>query len=473
MRGLGPCSECGAELASDQRYCVECGHPVETPLVPTYLPAGAPSAVRRSGGWPLPIPMSAAGLFAALALGFGVIAGTAISPNLSGLVAGEYIAADDGDQIAQAPGHADKGEPKRDKGGSGGGGASSGGGYDFGGGFYGSPGYGGFYPGTGGGSGGGGDGKKDTGGVKPGPDNEKPVYLTGTVIFNNQVAGSYSIASGGAISSIHTDTTPKMPVPGTKVKVPVRELSNGTYAEHGKRQATGEATKASFTGIVTDSRGTLVAGARDTYTVSGHGTSVLVYSPDDPGGALMPPGVGAIVTVTADITSGLPPAPVAAPPAYDCAFPPAPGFPNPALTPVRQLRQGAATGDLVVHSTDAKTATISTVVQATCSTPPKRFLFASDSIHERQADVAPYAGPNVLLSGVSSAQPIIASVTLKPATNEVIEVNGTASDLGIAGADDPATAQGDLVPAATTSKSEDGAEAAQAAVAKALKRALR
>ncbi|MBM3668291.1 MAG: zinc ribbon domain-containing protein [Actinobacteria bacterium] len=467
MKGLGPCTECGNELAADQRYCIECGHRVEAPLAPTYLPTGPPAAVRRSGGWPLPIPMSTAGLFAAMALGFGVIAGTAISPNLSGLIAGEYLAQDDGDRVTQVP---DDGKDKKDKGGGGGSGSGSfDGSSGFGSGFFGSSGFGSF--GGGSGSGSSGDGRKDTGGVRPGPDTAKPVYVSGTVIFNNPVAGSYSVSSGGAMSAIHTDTSPKMPVPGTKVKIPVRQLANRTYAEHGKRQINGEATKATFTGIVTDSRGTLVPGARDTYTVSGHGSSVLVYGPDDPTGTLMPPTVGKIVTVTTNILGAVPPppAPAAAPPAYSCPIP-SPAFPRPAVTPVRQLQQGSASGDLVVQPTEAKTASISTVVQATCSAAPKQFLFSSDSIRERMADISPFADSGVLLSGVTSAEPIIASVTLKPATNEVIEVNGTASDNGIAGADDASTAQGNLV--AVEETTTEDAEAAQAALARAIRRAL-
>src|SRR4029077_8156644 len=86
----GPCSSCGATLASDQRYCVECGQRVGPPLaMPFSLPTGAPAAAgaptRRV--WPLPIPPELASLLAALALGFGVVLGTAISPNLAGIVA--------------------------------------------------------------------------------------------------------------------------------------------------------------------------------------------------------------------------------------------------------------------------------------------------------------------------------------------------------------------------------------------------
>src|ERR671935_2985768 len=87
----GPCSSCGAPLASDQRYCVECGQRVGPPLAMPYAlptPTSEDSAVPEGGRMlRLPIPPEMAGLLAAIALGFGVVLGTAISPNLAGIVA--------------------------------------------------------------------------------------------------------------------------------------------------------------------------------------------------------------------------------------------------------------------------------------------------------------------------------------------------------------------------------------------------
>ena len=89
MNVRGPCSSCGAQLATDQRYCVECGQRVGPPMaLPYAMPAGAmaPPAAGRSG-FALPVPLQTISLFAALALGFGVVVGTAISPNLGGIIA--------------------------------------------------------------------------------------------------------------------------------------------------------------------------------------------------------------------------------------------------------------------------------------------------------------------------------------------------------------------------------------------------
>ncbi len=105
----GPCPECGEELALDQRYCINCGHRAETSLAPSYHPVfdgmGERGDARR--GFPIPIPIATT--FAAATLAFGVVMGTAISPNLSGLVAGEHIS---GPTVVQAPAP----EPEKEKG---------------------------------------------------------------------------------------------------------------------------------------------------------------------------------------------------------------------------------------------------------------------------------------------------------------------------------------------------------------------
>src|SRR6266498_4887734 len=100
MNVRGPCSSCGAQLATDQRYCIECGQRVGPPMALPYAlpaPVGEPAG---AGGWmsALPVPMQMASTFAAIALGFGVVVGTAISPNLAGIVAAPAPTV-----VAQAP----------------------------------------------------------------------------------------------------------------------------------------------------------------------------------------------------------------------------------------------------------------------------------------------------------------------------------------------------------------------------------
>src|SRR5690242_6107003 len=98
----GPCSSCGAPIASDQRYCVECGQRVGPPLALPYLVAatpGAPPVTTNKWLAALPMPLQTASAFAAMALGFGVVIGTAISPNLAGIIAAPAAPT----VVAQAP----------------------------------------------------------------------------------------------------------------------------------------------------------------------------------------------------------------------------------------------------------------------------------------------------------------------------------------------------------------------------------
>jgi hypothetical protein len=131
MNVRGPCSSCGAQLAIDQRYCVECGQRVGPPMaLPYIVPAqvGAPPAATSLLGFALPVPLQTVSTFAALALGFGVVVGTAISPNLAGIVAAPSPTV-----VAEAPPSETPSSPATGGtgGGGGGGGISSGSGTSF------------------------------------------------------------------------------------------------------------------------------------------------------------------------------------------------------------------------------------------------------------------------------------------------------------------------------------------------------
>ena len=168
--------------------------------------------------------------FAALALGFGFVVGTAISPNLGGI-----IAAPSPTVVAQAPPSRDTSTPRdrwRGRGRrarwpavapgrdlrlddrvSGGGGSSGGGG----------------------------------GGGKKKKQKTQPIEFTGTVVRVNSVAQSYTLASNGGLIAIHANTLPKV---GDQVQSPVRKLKNGTYAEQGNRAVQGQTDNANFLGTV-------------------------------------------------------------------------------------------------------------------------------------------------------------------------------------------------------------------------------
>ena len=234
----GPCSSCGAQLATDQRYCVECGQRVGPPLaLPYAMPAAAAAApAAASGGLlaKLPVPAQTVTTFAAIALGFGVVVGTAISPNLAGIVAAPSPTV-----VAQAP--QPETPPTPATGGAGGGtGGVAGAGPILGTTFAATS------PTTsgGGGSGGGGGG----GGGKKKKQKQQPITFDGAVVRVNPVAQSYTISANGALIAIHADTLPGV---GDQLSVPVRKLKNGTYAEQGTRSRSGAADSANFLGTVT------------------------------------------------------------------------------------------------------------------------------------------------------------------------------------------------------------------------------
>ena len=423
-----PCTECGEGLAPDQRYCINCGHRVEAPLAPSYLPGSLERGeVRR--GFPMPIPI--AGTFAAVALGFGIVMGTALTPNLSGLVAGEHV---DGPTVAVTP--PDDGKGSKSKGGKGGGGGGSGTQFDSGtsyGGSFGS----GFYGTTGTTTGTGTD--TGTGGVPPPHNKPKPdaTYVSGTVVHTNPVAGSYAIASssGGALIPIHAKTLPSI---GVKLKVPVRVLANGTNAEDGGREKKGNASSAKFTGIVTDSRDGLLPSDPDVYTVSSKGSSVLVFGPN-----LTPEiAVGTVVASTVEIRTSVP---TAIPPGHvvaGCPAPPIP-FPNPAIFPGKQLFQ--TTAESLGSSANA---VIETVGQSTCPPSPGTTgaVISTDDIRQGSSDLFLPTSPGLDPTRLTPGKAAMASVSI--AAGALTEITGTASDQGIAGADSTDSGQGGLARAA-------------------------
>src|SRR5262249_16984281 len=145
------------------------------------------------------------------------------------------------------------------------------------------------------------------------------INLSGTVVHTNPVAVSYSLASGGNLTAVHTSDPSALPQVGDVVNSNARKLKNGTYAEQaakGKPARTQQGTSgnATFTGTVTfcadvsDPAGVPCDGnppppphANDqfVYTVSTIGASVLVRSPKPIGGAA--PTVGSLVNVGVNI----------------------------------------------------------------------------------------------------------------------------------------------------------------------------
>jgi hypothetical protein len=426
----GPCSSCGAQLASDQRYCIECGQRVGPPLA---LPYGLPAPVSGSptrASWTasLPMPLQMVSAFAALALGFGAVVGTAISPNLADIVAAPGPSVVTDEPPAEPPT-----------------GAGGGGGFAGGGGVASAPTTAASSTPTssiGGGGGGGGGGGAGGGGTKKKKKKQPPAAQTfsGTVVRVNPVARSYTISTGGLVA-IHAESLPDV---GQKVETPVRQLRNGTYVENGQRNATGPADSATFTGTVTycadlqqpavSCSEPIIAGDKYVYAVSSLGASVLVSAPD----AVAPPPVGSRVEVTVRIGSKFEPIVPTSPTAPDPSCTPPPGgLPSPPVTGP-ELAQTAAT--VTGPSTSAN---LEAVVQITCPAESPSLILSADDVRQAERDLPIFAVPTGIdLAKLGIGQAVQAAVDI--AADGTLLLKGISSDQGVAGAEDAAQRQGSL-----------------------------
>jgi hypothetical protein len=429
----GPCSSCGAQLATDQRYCVECGQRVGPPMaLPYALPAGAgipPEAAASRWAFALPIPVQTVSTFAALALGFGVVVGTAISPNLAGIVAAPSPTV-----VAEAPPETPPTPPV----GAGGGGGGSGGGAA-----PAPPLASTTVPSSGGDDGGGGNG----GGKKKKKKKKKaPVDTrTGTVVRVNPVAQSYTIAANNALTAIHTASLPAV---GDQVKSPVRKLANGTYTEQGARTAQGTTDGATFLGTVTycadlEQPSAPCDGSSATdhyvYTVSSPGASVLVSAPYPAAGS--PPQVGAVVTVGVHIGATFQPvAPASwAPDPGGCTPPYDEQHGNPAGPPVTpSLTQATVTSNPPAEASD-----LEAVVQTVCPGATPKLVLSADDIRESGRDLVALDVPaGIDLGKLSPGEAVYASLGVSAGGQ--LSLKGITSDTGAAGADDTTQGQGTL-----------------------------
>jgi hypothetical protein len=439
MNVRGPCSGCGAQLATDQRYCVECGQRVGPPLAMPFAlpPAGTGQAVAAGTTgrlWKLPIPPEMASLLAALALGLGVVIGTAISPNLADLVAAPAPTV-----VAEAPPPAPA-PPTPATGGGGGGGSSA-------------PATS-FSPTTvasttptgssgGGGGGGGGGGKKKKKKKQP-----SAITFSGTVVRSNPVAQSYTVATGSGLIAIHADT---LPVVGSQVESVVRKLNNGTYAESGGRNAVGTADVASLRGTVTycadlEHPDAACDGATAddhyVYAVSSLGASILVSWPHS--SSTPPPAIGSQVQVAVKIGTTFTPvnplsdddwtsyeSPCSNPGSEKDGVPAGP-------TTATELTQTA----LNFNGAAATSGTLEAVVQQTnCATHP--LVLSADDVREAERDLAGFDIPaGIDQAKLKRGQAVQVAVDISAGGK--LSLKGITSDQGSGGADDASQGQGTL-----------------------------
>ena len=265
---------------------------------------------------------------------------------------------------------------------------------------------------------------------------EEAQTVSGVVVHANPAAGSYTVVeNGGLLSAVHAA---KLPAPGTKVSVAVRTLANGTFAEQDKPKQSGTRTSASIAGIVTFVEPDPAAPA---YAVSKRGASVLVHVRPDPAG-LTPtlPQLGAYATVEVEIEKPQPPSveptPAAAPaPAPACAPDPAmPAPPIPKPLGILWQQQLQADGAPFASSDFAG------VVMAVC---PGALLLSADDLREAGKDVLFAVPASIDTAQLKLGDSVAATAAIE--ADGTLKLTGLASDERSKGADDTASAQGDLV----------------------------
>lgn len=233
----------------------------------------------------------------------------------------------------------------------------------------------------------------------------------GTVVHVSPAAGSYALAlEGGELISVHT---PELPDPGAKLRGPLRQLANGTYAEAAELELEkGTAKEVAFTGTVT-----FVAPnpAAPTYTVSGRGSSLPVRVEPDPSGAAPElPALGSLVKVTAKIE----------PPAEPKGAP--------------ALLQSKLEVESVPPSTYLELAGILKEVQPETG----QLLLSTDWAGEADSALTLIVPPEIDSAKLKLGDSYLATAEI--AADGSLELKGIASDERTEGADDPAGAQGDL-----------------------------
>jgi hypothetical protein len=422
--GVTSCSSCGTPLAEDQRYCIACGRRVGAPIGAVFVqspkapPAQASPLKPQAGAkWLPPVPPQMASAFGAMAIGFGVVIGSAISPGVQSLVAASPPL------VAAAPVAPPVASPAIPSPGGGGGSASP------------TP-ASTFTASTdtgnsGGGNGGGHHKKKKKKKKKP-----SATTIAGTVVQVNPVAGSFAVAAGGNLISVHS---PALPTAGDQVSTQVTKLYNGTYSQDADRTTTGTTKTATFTGVVSYRDETSL-----TYVVSSRGSSVLVHAPQSTAAQIPPTGAGVTVSVaigdSAALTAPPPatPAPLIPPPPPPCDTD-GPATPStPALPTATPLTQTALNIDLP----SVNTLDLEGIVQAVCPATSELVISADDTRESFSDMRLPVPASSAIdLATVTVGQSFNLSAAFDPSA-KTLTVTGSSSDQGSDGANNAALAQG-------------------------------
>ncbi len=233
----------------------------------------------------------------------------------------------------------------------------------------------------------------------------------GTVVQVSPAAGSYAMAiDGGELISIHAR---ELPDPGAQLSGPLRQLANSTYAEAAELELGRKAVKeATFSGTVTFVDANPAAPA---YTVSGRGSSLLVHVDPDPSGVVPElPAVGSLVKVAAKIEP--------------------PAEPKGNLT----LLQSKLAVESVPPATYLELAGLAKEVVPETG----QLSFSADWAGESESTLLLTVPPEIDSAKLKLGDSYLATVEITE--DGSLELKGIASDERSKGADDSASAQGDL-----------------------------
>lgn len=254
--------------------------------------------------------------------------------------------------------------------------------------------------------------------------------LEGTVVHANPAAGSYTLAIiGGELVSVHA---PKLPLPGEKLAVEALPLLNNTFAEE-ERERSGSAPRAELRGVVTYVDPDPAAPA---YALSGRGSSILVHLPSAPAPEL--PVLGAFATVDVGIEKPAPPQPEAAPiePAAAEACVPDPSL-KPAPAPQRIIVQRT----IEAEPEPATYFDLAGIVSAVCPATGQ-LLISADDLRVSGDDLILTVPGQFKTGKLKVGESIVATASVQE--NGTLTLAGIASDEETKGAEESASAQGDL-----------------------------
>jgi hypothetical protein len=263
--------------------------------------------------------------------------------------------------------------------------------------------------------------------------------LAGIVVHVNPAAASYSLADqGGQLYAVHARA---LPAPGLRVRSSVRQLANGTYAQRGKRERLGTATRATFSGVVTfvdpGPAGIAPDQAAAAYSLSVPGASVWVRQPVASTEPLPP--VGSFADVSVHFEPSPPPQET-----LDPALEPEPTVPRcaRAVPPPPAVPASVLVQDTIsLFGSPGTYADLAGTVQAVCPDTGELVLSADD-IRDSGRDLTLSVPAGFDLSRLAMDDPIRGTASI--AETGQLTLSGLAGDRGIAGADDRSALQGDL-----------------------------